>query len=376
MSKDFSKQINSYQTHKPFLETGPSVIYIESVNGCPYSCAMCMQRHTKISKISVDLLSKLEPYFADLEVLGIHGSGEPLLGDLTYFVNQSIKHDFVIHMNTTGFFLTRAVADLLLQTRLSIRFSIHAGRPETYAKIMGNDLYRVRDNISYLIKKSKQLDKAYDFWFSFIVMKENIDEIEDFLYLANNCGIKHVRFMRLAPNPQSLRGVKMNDRNFTFNYFEQFNQAIIDKFYHKFPEYKRISQRLGINIEYAFRQQKRTWHILGDLSNKITQKIFNMPLFPLRRPKGECAAPFIGQLIINQKGQVKLCCSAAGTIGDLNRFTLNEIWNSTEMQQIRKSFKNGYYPRQCRYCRGFGLEEYPHNAFVDINKVPDGKHRL
>ncbi len=79
----------------------------------------------------MDLLKKIEPCFKDLEVMAVHGEGEPLMGDIKYYVEQSAYHDFVLHMNTTGFLLSRKLADLLLKTRLSIRFSIHAGRPET-----------------------------------------------------------------------------------------------------------------------------------------------------------------------------------------------------------------------------------------------------
>jgi MoaA/NifB/PqqE/SkfB family radical SAM enzyme len=75
-----------------------------------------------------------------MDVLGIHGSGEPLLADLDYFVEQAMRHDLVLHMNTTGALLTEKKVDLLLKARLSIRFSIHAGRAVTYRRIMGGDL--------------------------------------------------------------------------------------------------------------------------------------------------------------------------------------------------------------------------------------------
>ena len=47
-------------------------------------------------------------------------------------------------MNTTGFLLTDELADLLLQTRLSIRFCVHAGRPDTYYRVMGSDFEKVK----------------------------------------------------------------------------------------------------------------------------------------------------------------------------------------------------------------------------------------
>jgi hypothetical protein len=48
--------------------------------------------------------------------------------DLDYFVAKAVEHRFVLHMNTTAFFMTRKISDLLLQARLSMRFSIHSGK--------------------------------------------------------------------------------------------------------------------------------------------------------------------------------------------------------------------------------------------------------
>jgi MoaA/NifB/PqqE/SkfB family radical SAM enzyme len=98
---------------------GPPVIYLESVAGCPFSCAMCKPAATKPKKVSREIIKRIEPSFSGLEILAIHGQGEPLMADLDYFVTQSVNHNFVLHMDTNGLLLTDKVADLLLQTRLS-----------------------------------------------------------------------------------------------------------------------------------------------------------------------------------------------------------------------------------------------------------------
>ena len=103
-SKDFSALLSEYQQRNIQVAANPAVIHLESVKGCPYSCAMCHFRQTKPRKISPELLKKVEPYFKDLEVLTIHGLGEPLLSDLDYFVEQAVEHDLVLHMNSTAFF--------------------------------------------------------------------------------------------------------------------------------------------------------------------------------------------------------------------------------------------------------------------------------
>jgi MoaA/NifB/PqqE/SkfB family radical SAM enzyme len=361
MSKDFSELLTEFKNREAHINSNPAVIYIESVKGCPFSCAMCKTTPAKPQRISEPLLKKIEPFFKDLEVLTIHGFGEPLLADLDYFVEQSAKHDFVLHMNTTGALLTKKRGDLLLQTRLSIRFSIHAGSPKTYEKIIGGNLNKVREKILYLVQRGNDSGKNHDFWFSFIVMKENIDEIEDFLRFAQECGIKSVRFMHLDANWRTLRGART--RGFRFNHFEQFNKKIINEFFSNLPRYKELAQELDITIEWGSIQRYAGSNIFGQLGNDVTNTIFGRMFFPLNPRKGVCAAPWIGQLSINQAGNVRLCCSSAYSLGNLKETTLDAIWHSDKMKKIRNSFSKGCYPHICGYCKGFDFNEYPKNSF-------------
>ncbi|MCP4664785.1 MAG: radical SAM protein [Deltaproteobacteria bacterium] len=365
--KDFLRHLAAFNSRQVYLESNPCVIYLESVKGCPLSCAMCHNKRTTPKMISETLLKRIEPYFMDLEVMAIHGEGEPLLSNLRYFVERSVRHDFVLHMNSTGLLLTRKIADLLLKTRLSIRFSIHSGSKKTYRKVIGYDLDRVSENISYLVKRARSSDKGHDFWLSFLVMKENIEEIEDFLRLAHDWGIHNVRFERLSPNWQSLRGVDMKDRNFTFKYFEQYNEHIRAKFLRKLPGYQNLAHKLGIDIHFSSPlSHKEGFQPIKELSNTVTTALFGRGLFPLSRFEGACLAPWFGQLIINQKGTVRLCCQTEYVLGNLYDATLDEIWNSKKMQAVRRSFKKGRIPRICGYCRGFSFDNYPANSFVGI----------
>jgi len=363
MPKDFYRQFQEYQSRSIHLSSNPMVIYLESVKGCPYSCAMCEYRLTKPKKISRDLLNKIDHHFQELEVLTIHGAGEPLLGDLEYFVEQSKKHNFVLHMNTTAFFMTESISNLLAETRLSIRFSIHSGTPETYRKIMGHDFDRVRKNIAYLMEQTKGSGNRHDFWLSFIVIKENIDEIPEFLKLSHDLGIKNVRFAQLIPNWNSIKGVKMTD-DFTFKYFEQSNNKIADAFLQKLPEYMSLSNDLGIKIRYgtmaSCAKGVNNSKLMINFLNRIA---FGRNLFPLKKNHGFCIAPWIGQLVISQNGNVSLCCLANYSLGNLNELSLEEIWNSKRMKQVRRTFRDGYIPRICGFCKGFDFNNYPLNSF-------------
>lgn len=359
--------MESYEERRVHMELGPAVMHIESVKGCPFSCAMCHFQKTQPKNMPRELLAKLEPFFPDLEVMAIHGQGEPLLGDVGYFVEQSVEHGCVLHMNSTGFLLTKAMANLLSDTRFSIRFSIHAGTPDTYRRIMGHDLDKIKRNVSYLVQRIEGTQNQSDLWFSLIVMKENINEIGDFLHLAHDCGIRSVRFVGLIANWQSIKGVWFRERDFKFNYFEQSNRKVIEQFSRDRPKHDELARQLGIKIEYGpLKPESGKLHTIKESLNSALTTAFGRGLFPLSKVPGACLAPWFGQLVVSRHGIVRLCCSTNYTLGDLGESSLDEIWNSAQMKAVRKSFAQGDRPRVCGYCQGFGFGNYPNNSFAGI----------
>jgi radical SAM protein with 4Fe4S-binding SPASM domain len=291
-------------------------------------------------------------------MLAIHGDGEPLLGDdIDYYINVARENNIVLHMNSTGFFLNPDLTERFLRgSKLSIRFSIHAGSNQTYAKIMRHDFDTVKKKIKYLIDKNVEIgDTNNEFWFSYIVMKENIDEIPEFLYLANQLGIRQVRFMKLNPNRFTIRGVYRKEENFKFYHSEQFNEKIKKEFLKRLPDIKSLAKKLSISIEPGDLdfECRKTYLI----DNVIIQRIFRK--FWSIKPKGSCIAPWVGGCVIAQSGNVSICCASPYIIGNLFQHSFEEIWNSAKMQSVRQAFRSGKLLKSCYNCRTVRLEEYP-----------------
>lgn len=361
--KNASLLLDEYQRRAVHLESMPACCYVEGVNGCPGTCAMCRFIQTRPVAASRDLLERLEPYYENFEVLCVHGRGEPLLGDLHYFVEQAERHDMVLHMNTMGSFLSREKARLLARVRLSIRFSIHAGTAPTYARIMGGDLDRAMANIAYLV----ELDQGRsDFWFSFIVMKENFEEVEPFMHLAHVAGVRHIRFMELFPNPSTLFGRRMPGRDFRFSFLEQAPSWLPNAFQERLPGYRKLAAELGLQIEEGSMAKlgKGTPRIRRVVNGLVTRLSPRAAPFPLVPRSGICVAPWVGQLQVAQDGNVRLCTACELSLGNLNRSTLAECWNGETAKAVRTAFSRGHFPRACAYCRGLGFSEYPRNSFL------------
>ena len=61
-----------------------------------------------------------------------------------------------------------------------------------------------------------------------------------------------------------------------------------------------------------------------------------------------CDEPWTGVFSVRTNGAVIFCpCFAQVEIGNIRKASLREIWNSTTMQEIRTSFREGRLPSAC-----------------------------
>lgn len=355
----------------------PSVMYVESTQGCPYTCIMCsvpLRQGRKSRDIDPELLEKVSPWFRHLRILAIHGAGEPLLSrNLEYFADAARDNDAILQMATTGFPLTRDVARTLLRARLQVAFSIHAGTPESYARIMGgHDLERTLRNIAWLTDESARSGSPEnEFWFSFIVVKEVIDEIDDLLDMASRAGIGTVRFLRLKATPEILRGVYDEKQDFRYRYLEQSNRGVNERFLERLPRIRERAAGMGIAIhtdsmEFAARENLQLREVARKVQRRLLPDVNLIPLVKRRVEGGAaCVAPWTGQLQIRQNGDVNLCCGVLPPIllGNLYEKDLDEIWNDRAIRAIREDFGKGAFPRACGYCEGIQPDHYGVNLF-------------
>ncbi len=62
-----------------------------------------------------------------------------------------------------------------------------------------------------------------------------------------------------------------------------------------------------------------------------------------------CEEPWVGIFSVRTNGDVICCpCYAQVKIGNLSEYSMQEIWNSEKLIQMRKSFKKGELPEVCK----------------------------
>lgn len=69
----------------------------------------------------------------------------------------------------------------------------------------------------------------------------------------------------------------------------------------------------------------------------------------LEAQKPFCLMPWTHVHITN-KGKVNACCVAPITYGDINKESLDEIWNGTSIEKIRAQFTDGNGDKRCNNC--------------------------
>ena len=66
------------------------------------------------------------------------------------------------------------------------------------------------------------------------------------------------------------------------------------------------------------------------------------------QPEVFCEEPWTGLFSVNADGSVTFCpCYAKVRIGNLKDSTIQELWNASELVEIRRSFVPGVIPPQC-----------------------------
>lgn len=328
---------NDFASRRVRVSSFPVQMFIESVKGCAGKCVMCGNHPRTIEEFPAELLARVRPYLRYLKLLSIHGDGESLLGKrLPAYVALCQENDCFLALNANPVFLTDRRIELLLSTRLSAVFSVHAGTAETYRKLMGEDFHRMKERLAAFSERNRREgDPRNNIQLAYLVLKENLGEIDAFLELSREVGLPQVKFMKLVPNASIVgEGYTREDPPFRFAFAEQFNEQVQRAFAERWPDIRQRAEALGIRLA----------------TGTMTSCCAPDPAWRKWKRRGVCAAPWLGQLLISQDGSVRLCCGLDEPIGNLNEQDLCAIWNDAPVRALRETFRSGRFPAACGDC--------------------------
>lgn len=352
----------------------PDVFEIETTKLCNINppCVMCVRNNysdrLNAEHISQNIINKLTPYFQDAQEASLCGIGEPLLCPtlfdiLAIWKAKNVKTKF---FNSNGILLSREMSERLIAAELTkIIISLDAATAQTYQAIRRNrNFEKIKDNIRYLSKLKKNLAVSHpEVMLSMVLMKKNLNELPDFIVLANELGVKNLHIRLLVPISQNYIA---DTPGFHFDYYRQMLDTNINEFKEVIFSAKNKALGLGINLMSADHQICK---ILIDETVKPTgshqgilprlpgteEKEYLTPL----PPKPICKFPW-ERMIVYIDGQVNCCANmlhktdsrgiTIDNLGDLTTHEVEGIWNSQNAQKFRRQLLNSEFPEECHSC--------------------------
>lgn len=297
----------NYRRRNIYLKSLPQKIWIEPTNICNIKCKICPQSSSKFPNrgfMDIELLRKIAAEIQHIRpsLVTLHLSGEPLLHrQIDEFVRIIKDHGLSATFSTNGLLLTKDRAKSLIDAGLdAIRIDFAADK-EVYESIRQKSLWKtVYANIHDLLeaKKEKGVVKP-------VVSLVNIDVTDD-------------------------QEETENKRQDLMNLFQG---------------YQFESSNLELHSWAGDFAQKTTHDssINGLSANKHKLKTFS-----------PCIHPF-ASFNITWDGFVVPCCRDLlrdYVIGDINKNTILEVWNSDKLLRLRKIHAENRYKEEplCADC--------------------------
>ncbi len=309
---EFNNLLNKFEFSKgkTRLKSVPTTIGVGAHFFCNANCVFCLggkYPNFTFDRYKTFFEKKLSYVLKKTLNVDFHGYGEFLLMP---GINKFLKYIDKKIPNQTKTFFTNGIAlkNIKFPKKgiYNIVVSLHASNSKLHKQIVGIDKF------DEIISNLKRIQKQNNIRITLcsILTKLNIDDMEDFILLAKSLNIKNVIFKYMTI---------FEYKHFDLSVF--FNKKLVNK---NFNKVLKLSKELGVNIvlPYAFKKYNK---------------------------KSVCPSPWDYFYVENQ-GNVNKCILADRHIGDLNKNSFDEIWNSLKYQKLRENLFLQKPDNVCKKC--------------------------
>lgn len=323
--------INS-QFRPSYVISGPRQLQIEPTNRCNLKCKECSRTNENlpgykpldIGDMGFENFKKIYDQFKNLEKVALNGLGEPSLNKdlfrMIEYIKSKKKSPYTL-VTSNGTILQDDLRKKVIESELDyLNISLDASISEIYKKVRPGplDFNKIIKNLKELLKNKKQ---KLQIQISFVVMNENLDDIEGFVKLAHELGIENI----------TLRDMYMDWAGRNFNFLEINN---IKKMKENVEKAKDLASKYNMILTY----------------NHINRKVW---------PSEKCYHPcrYLWDFFsVTWDGYSVPCClkpyPKIFNFGNVLETSYKEVWNSKKYREFRKSItsKNKSSPEICRTC--------------------------
>ena len=305
-------------------KTGPKILMLSPTDYCNLHCKICwrLKKGATFHQPSFSFFKKIikEAGEIHVEIIDLTGGGEPFVRKDILKIMKLVKSQGIKGIMTTNGTLLRKyhINQIVKMGWDEINFSLDGSKPKINDYIRGEGVFKkVISTIKTFneVKKDRNSEKPIE-RLSFVITRKNLEDIPNYIRLANKLDIKAINFSVLFEWPSNkefwIRGIPKN------------------KVVSILKQASSLAKKLKIRT---------------NLDSVITYGLSE------HEPPKFCFAPWY-MLFINASREAMACCTLAtlyqNLLGKVD--SLHQVWYSKKMKNLRKRMKKRKFFKACRRC--------------------------
>jgi MoaA/NifB/PqqE/SkfB family radical SAM enzyme len=309
---------------KEIVRNKPITVQIEPTSACNLRCTMCIRETLPLGTMTFENYKKILDQLDTVMKIHLQGQGEPFFQkDIIKMVKYAKSRGIMVNMNTNATILNEKKCRELARAGLyELAISIDSTGKELFEKIRVNAKFDVVvNNIKLMTRIKKELKANMIVSLAVTILKDNKDEVLDFVPFAKELGVDKINFQIVQEKETYLENYgdfKDNDH--------LIGKDLRKNMYKKMEEVVKKGKELGIDIWFD-------------------------------EPFNNCVWPWRG-MYVDWRGYATPCCTILdtnqpkiGKILDVN--FMEKIWNGPVYRGFRKSTLLGIPPKACEGCEQF-----------------------
>jgi MoaA/NifB/PqqE/SkfB family radical SAM enzyme len=320
-------------------EAEPVCLYLETTNRCNLLCTTCPRTFEALEPpgdMSWELFTAIVDQFPRISRVVLHGVGEPMMVPaLPRMIRYLKARGTYVLFNTNGTLLTARKGRELIDSGLDeLRVSLDAAEPKGFKLVRGRDMFgRILRNLRAFRATQRELaidQPRVSVWLT--GLKETVDQLSDFVRLADEIDIREVYLQRLVYFPEGQGLARPESALFAGG--DDAEGRLI-----------RNAEQLAIELGITFNASGAT-----DPATSLKPEQEAQPWSLCRRPWT--------LMYVTAHGRAIPCCIApfsmrgydSFTLGDATQQSLREIWNGKRYRSFRRALLSDEPPPSCAGC--------------------------
>ncbi|MFH1455572.1 MAG: radical SAM protein [archaeon] len=298
---------------KTYCKNKPISAQIEPTLRCNLRCKMCFRDKFACGDMSFEQYKEVLNKLNKVVKLHLQGLGEPFLHkDIFKMIDYAANKGIIVTATSNGTMFSPKIIEQLKHSKLSeLGISVDSTKKELYESIrIGANFDKVKQNIKNLTKATTNID----IFLAVVILKENMEDIPNFVDFAKSLGIKKIIFQAVQ-----------SKEDFVENYEKDFNSLVVEDkklIRSLIGKAKNRGKNLGVNVVYDETVIKCVW--------------------PWRN------------IYVTWQGEVTPCCMVVDPkelkLGNILKQPFNKIWNGEKYRYLRYALLNYKPVKSCEGC--------------------------